>query len=81
MLTTEHCHEMRGIPRIRFIEYFTEIGSRMEEGRFAADGWEVVVGPEDKVNFGRIVLLKVNIIFQTEDDDCYQRLRFLSAGG
>ena len=87
VLTTEHFHEMRGIPRIRFIEYFAEIGNLMEDGRFGADGWEVVIGPEDKVNFGRIFLPKVNIIFRTDDEDCYQqllhgfRLRFLSAGG
>ena len=72
--------------REEFVEYFTEKGNDLGEGKFAGEGWEVIVGEEFKRMVGAFPFksLKLEIWLDEEiSEEFLEDLRrsFLRGGG
>ena len=72
--------------REEFLEYFSEKGTDLGEGRFSGEGWEVIVGEEFKRMVGAFPFKAIKLEIRVEEaisKDFLENLRrsFLRGGG
>ncbi|MDV3428522.1 MAG: hypothetical protein LIR50_16140 [Bacillota bacterium] len=87
MITAEKTIEVRGMRRMKIINYFMGIGGeKTDQGEFIMNGWKVDVGEENTINVGKLNLYSTKVTFQCGqsmiDKKIHDfRLKFLLAGG
>jgi hypothetical protein len=87
MVIVERILEMRGRPRIEFINYFISIdGENIGDEKFVGHNWEVELSEESLINIGSLKLPSTKVLFRCDKEIIEQmifafNLRFLSAGG